>query len=118
MLLQNRARLGFGRDRTFVPTPNVRNPHMLQEAEAFSHHLRDFEHAVREYHRRVQGEHSASAAGTVFILSKLVLAATAVHTISTGTQLCSSTPGPLVPEPGLEPLPQACCCTVACRWIL
>lgn len=53
---QNRTRLGFGRDRAFVPTPNVRNPNMLVEAEAFSHHLGNFEDAVRTYHRRVQGE--------------------------------------------------------------
>uniref|UniRef100_A0A383VT62 BAR domain-containing protein n=1 Tax=Tetradesmus obliquus TaxID=3088 RepID=A0A383VT62_TETOB len=52
---ENRTRLGFGRDRAFVPTPNVRNPNMLVEAEAFSHHLGNFEDAVRTYHRRVQG---------------------------------------------------------------
>jgi hypothetical protein len=54
--VQNRTRLGFGRDRAFVPTPNVRNPNMLTEAEAFSHHLGNFESAVRDYHKRVQGE--------------------------------------------------------------
>lgn len=31
-------------------------PNMLVEAEAFSHHLSNFEDAVRTYHRRVQGE--------------------------------------------------------------
>eukprot|EP00882_Tetradesmus_deserticola_P031762 GHRQ01035930.1.p2 GENE.GHRQ01035930.1~~GHRQ01035930.1.p2 ORF type:complete len:196 (-),score=60.32 GHRQ01035930.1:100-687(-) len=52
---ENRKRLGFGRDNTFVATPNVRNPAMMVEAEAFSHHLDKFERAVREYHKRVQG---------------------------------------------------------------
>jgi hypothetical protein len=61
LLLQNRTRLGFGRDRAFVPTPNVRNPNMLTEAEAFAHHLGGFEKAVRDYHSRVQGEAAAAA---------------------------------------------------------
>eukprot|EP00878_Enallax_costatus_P014856 GHUV01015551.1.p1 GENE.GHUV01015551.1~~GHUV01015551.1.p1 ORF type:complete len:125 (+),score=30.23 GHUV01015551.1:269-643(+) len=50
-----RVRLGFGRERAFVPTANVRNPHMLEEAEAFSLQLRDFQRAVADYHRNVQG---------------------------------------------------------------
>lgn len=52
---QTRARLGFRRDKTFVPTPNVRNPQMLKEAEAFCQQLAAFERAAREYHRNVQG---------------------------------------------------------------
>lgn len=55
VVLQTRVRLGFGRDNTFIPTTNVRNPHMLEEAEAFSQQLRDFQRAVNEYHRNVQG---------------------------------------------------------------
>ncbi|KAF8056124.1 zntD [Scenedesmus sp. PABB004] len=52
-LLATRARLGFSRDKTFTPTPNTRNPPMLEEAQAFAEQLRAFEHAVRDYHRRV-----------------------------------------------------------------
>jgi hypothetical protein len=62
LLPQNRTRLGFGRDRAFVPTPNVRNPNMLVEAEAFAHHLGGFQKAVKDYHSRVQGEERVAAA--------------------------------------------------------
>eukprot|EP00775_Hariotina_reticulata_P008052 gene8052-8247_t len=56
-----RQRLGFRRDKTFVPTPNVRSPQMLQEAEAFRQQLTAFEKAVKDYHRHVQGKAASSS---------------------------------------------------------
>jgi hypothetical protein len=53
---QTRARLGLGRDKTFVPTPNVRNPQMLAEAEDFEKQMLKFEESVRTYHAKVQSE--------------------------------------------------------------
>ena len=50
-------RLGLGRDKTFVPTPNVRNPQMLAEAEDFEKQMSKFEESVRTYHAKVQSKY-------------------------------------------------------------
>lgn len=73
-VLQTRVRLGFGREKAFVPTANVRNPHMLEEAEAFSLQLKDFQRAVADYHRNVQGKEGGLTTLQSLLLLGLLLA--------------------------------------------
>ncbi|KAL6756360.1 hypothetical protein V8C86DRAFT_2648798 [Haematococcus lacustris] len=47
-----RQRLHVG-EKTFKPTPNVRNPAMLLEAEEFARHLNAYKHMLLKYERRI-----------------------------------------------------------------
>lgn len=42
-------------NKEFTPTPNVRNPAMLEEAEAFSKHMTGFKRSLRTYQVEIAG---------------------------------------------------------------
>lgn len=47
--------------RTFRPTPNVRNPQMLEEAEVFSRYLTAFKTSLTRYHTQLDSEAAGPA---------------------------------------------------------
>lgn len=51
-------------EKEFTPTPNVRNPAMLEEAEAFSKHMLGFKRSLRTYQVEIAGENGEVLVGT------------------------------------------------------
>ena len=52
--LQTRQKLHLG-ERVFKPTPDLRNPAMLNEAEVFSRYLTAFKASLKRYHTELDG---------------------------------------------------------------
>lgn len=52
---QTKEAIGIGH-RHFVPTPNVRNPAMLQEATEYATAMHAFKNSLKTYEKRVMGE--------------------------------------------------------------